>query len=80
MKTSLRTPSTDQSWRRPPHRKKCTTASYAAIQAQVAPSLGIPVSSRAIRRRLAKGHLGSRCPLRLLPLTPTYRRLCLEWC
>ncbi|GFV12070.1 transposable element Tcb1 transposase [Trichonephila clavipes] len=29
---------------------------------------------------LAEGHLGSRRPLRLLPLTPTHRRLRLEWC
>ncbi|GFT17446.1 transposable element Tcb2 transposase [Trichonephila clavipes] len=56
------------------------TASSAAIQAQVAPSLGAPVSSRTIRRCLAKGHLGSRCPLSVLPLTPTHRRLRLEWC
>ncbi|GFT76499.1 hypothetical protein TNCV_3022691 [Trichonephila clavipes] len=32
------------------------TASSAAIQAQVAPSLGDPVSSRTVRRRLAEGH------------------------
>ncbi|GFV25269.1 transposable element Tcb2 transposase [Trichonephila clavipes] len=51
-------------------------ASSAALQAQVAPSLGAPVSSRTIRRCLAEGHLG----LRELPLTPTHRRLCLEWC
>ncbi|GFY02233.1 transposable element Tcb2 transposase [Trichonephila clavipes] len=56
------------------------TASSGAIQAQVAPSLGVPVSSRTIRRRLAKGHLGSRCLLRVLPLTLTHRRLRLEWC
>ncbi|GFU05455.1 transposable element Tcb2 transposase [Trichonephila clavipes] len=56
------------------------TASSATIQAQVAPSLGALVSSRTIRRRLAKGYLGSRCPLRVLPLTPTHRRLRLEWC
>ncbi|GFX48443.1 HTH_Tnp_Tc3_2 domain-containing protein [Trichonephila clavipes] len=48
--------------------------SSAAIQAQAAPSLGTPVSSRAIRRRLAEGHLGSRHPLRVLPLTPTHQR------
>ncbi|GFX31659.1 transposable element Tcb2 transposase [Trichonephila clavipes] len=36
------------------------TASSAAIQAQVAPSLGAHVSSRTIRRCLAEGHLGSR--------------------
>ncbi|GFS66780.1 HTH_Tnp_Tc3_2 domain-containing protein [Trichonephila clavipes] len=46
------------------------TASSAAMQAQVTPSLGAPVSSRTIRRRLAEGHLGSRRPLRVLPLTP----------
>ncbi|GFV27075.1 transposable element Tcb2 transposase [Trichonephila clavipes] len=34
------------------------------------------VSSRTIRRRLAEGHLESRCPLRVLPLTPTHRREC----
>ncbi|GFW21130.1 transposable element Tcb2 transposase [Trichonephila clavipes] len=56
------------------------TASSAAIQAHVAPSLGFPVSYRTIRRRLAEGHLGSWSPLRVLPLTPTHRRLRLEWC
>ncbi|GFV82191.1 HTH_Tnp_Tc3_2 domain-containing protein [Trichonephila clavipes] len=45
-----------------------TTASSAVIQAQVASSLGTPASSRTIRRRLAEGHLGSRRPLRVLPL------------
>ncbi|GFX41404.1 transposable element Tcb2 transposase [Trichonephila clavipes] len=29
---------------------------------------------------LSEGHLGSRCPLRVLPLTPTHLRLYLEWC
>ncbi|GFW93075.1 transposable element Tcb2 transposase [Trichonephila clavipes] len=48
------------------------TASSATIQAQVAPSLGAPVSSRTIRRRLAEEHLGSRRPLRALPLTPSF--------
>ncbi|GFX41852.1 transposable element Tcb2 transposase [Trichonephila clavipes] len=56
------------------------TASSTAIQAQVAPSLGAPLSSRTIRGGLAEGHLESRCPLRDLPLTPTHRRLRLEWC
>ncbi|GFX71059.1 transposable element Tcb2 transposase [Trichonephila clavipes] len=55
------------------------TASSAVIQAQVAPSLGAPVSSRTLRRRLADGHLGSRRPLRVLALTPTHRRLRLVW-
>ncbi|GFU99164.1 transposable element Tcb2 transposase [Trichonephila clavipes] len=56
------------------------TVSSAAIQAQVAPLLRTPVSSRTIQRCLAKIHLGSRHPLRVLPLTPTHRRLCLECC
>ncbi|GFX87386.1 transposable element Tcb2 transposase [Trichonephila clavipes] len=56
------------------------TASSAAIQAQIAPSLEAPVSSRNIRRRLVAGHLGPRHPLRVLSLTPTHRRLRLEWC
>ncbi|GFV85712.1 transposable element Tcb2 transposase [Trichonephila clavipes] len=56
------------------------TASSAAIQVQVALSLEDPVSSRTIRRRLAEGHLGSRRPLRELPLTPTHRLLRLERC
>ncbi|GFS81364.1 transposable element Tcb2 transposase [Trichonephila clavipes] len=54
------------------------SASSAAIQAQVAPSLGAPVSSQTIRRRLAKGHLGSRLPLRELTLTPTHQCLRLD--
>ncbi|GFU52763.1 HTH_Tnp_Tc3_2 domain-containing protein [Trichonephila clavipes] len=51
------------------------SASSTAIQAQVAPSLGAAVSSRITRRSLAEGHLGSRRRLRVLPLTPTHRRL-----
>ncbi|GFW12478.1 transposable element Tcb2 transposase [Trichonephila clavipes] len=56
------------------------TASSVAIQAQVALSLGAPVSSGTIQRRLAERHLGSRRPLCVVPLTPTHRRLHLEWC
>ncbi|GFV27040.1 HTH_Tnp_Tc3_2 domain-containing protein [Trichonephila clavipes] len=56
------------------------TASLAAIQTQVAPSLVAPVTFRTIRRRLAEGHLGSRRLFRVLPLTPTHRRLRLEGC
>ncbi|GFY13917.1 HTH_Tnp_Tc3_2 domain-containing protein [Trichonephila clavipes] len=50
------------------------TASSAAIQAQIAPSRGAPVSSQTIRRGLAEGHLGSRHPLRVLlpPSTPPF--------
>ncbi|GFX20717.1 transposable element Tcb2 transposase [Trichonephila clavipes] len=56
------------------------TAASAAIQAQVVPSLGAPVSSRAIRRCLAEEHMGSWRPLRVLPLTPTHRCLRFKWC
>ncbi|GFX64519.1 transposable element Tcb2 transposase [Trichonephila clavipes] len=56
------------------------TALSAAIQAQRAHSLGAPVSSRTIRRRLAEEHLESRRPLRVLPLTPSHRPLHFEWC
>ncbi|GFY03953.1 transposable element Tcb2 transposase [Trichonephila clavipes] len=38
------------------------------------------MSSRTIQRCLAEGHLGSRRPLRVLPLTPTHQRLRLKWC
>ncbi|GFV41273.1 transposable element Tcb2 transposase [Trichonephila clavipes] len=66
MKTRLRTPSKDQSSKdrhivtNAPVRP---TASSTIIQAKIAPSLGAPVSSRTIQRRLAEGHLGSRRPL-----------------
>ncbi|GFT33262.1 transposable element Tcb2 transposase [Trichonephila clavipes] len=56
------------------------TASSAAIHAQVAPSLGASVSSRTIRRRLAVGHLTTRCAICVLSLTPIHRRLRLAWC
>ncbi|GFY36887.1 transposable element Tcb2 transposase [Trichonephila clavipes] len=62
------------------HSDSVPTTPSAAIQALVAPSLGAPVSSQNIRRCLAEGHLGSRRPLRVLPLTPTHRRHRLEWC
>ncbi|GFV87044.1 HTH_Tnp_Tc3_2 domain-containing protein [Trichonephila clavipes] len=50
-----------------------STASSAAVQAQVTPSLGALVTSRTIRRHLAEGHLGTKHPLRVLPLTPPSR-------
>ncbi|GFT60065.1 transposable element Tcb2 transposase [Trichonephila clavipes] len=51
------------------------TASSAAIQPHVAPLLRVLVPrgpSRTIRRYLAEEHLRWRCPLRVLPLTPTH--------
>ncbi|GFW82499.1 transposable element Tcb2 transposase [Trichonephila clavipes] len=57
-----------------------TTASSAAIETHVAPSLGAPVSSRTIQRHLAKGHMGSWRSLRKLLMTPPLRHLHLEWC
>ncbi|GFV76269.1 transposable element Tcb2 transposase [Trichonephila clavipes] len=50
----------------------------AAIQAHVEHLLGDPVFSRTIRRRLVKGYLRSRLPLRVLSLTPNHRGLRLE--
>ncbi|GFU71614.1 transposable element Tcb2 transposase [Trichonephila clavipes] len=41
--------------------------------------IAAPVSSRTIRTRLAEEHLGSRHPLRVLPLTPSPRCLRLHW-
>ncbi|GFW86639.1 transposable element Tcb2 transposase [Trichonephila clavipes] len=76
---SAGTPSTDQSSRRPPHRKKCTRTDNCFIDHQAAPLLGAPVSSRTIRGRLAEGHLGSQRLLRVLALTSIHRRLRLEW-
>ncbi|GFX66933.1 HTH_Tnp_Tc3_2 domain-containing protein [Trichonephila clavipes] len=40
-----------------------TTDSSTAIQAQVAPSLGVPMSSRTIRRRLAEGTFAIAAPI-----------------
>ncbi|GFW15015.1 transposable element Tcb1 transposase [Trichonephila clavipes] len=54
------------------------TASSAAVQGQVAPSLGAPLSSRTLRRHLAEGHLGSLRPLRALDAHPLTLRS--EWC
>ncbi|GFW19302.1 transposable element Tcb2 transposase [Trichonephila clavipes] len=54
------------------------TASSVAIHADVAPSLRGPVSSRSKRRRLAEGHLGSRHPLSVPPLTAILQRFRLE--
>ncbi|GFW00620.1 transposable element Tcb1 transposase [Trichonephila clavipes] len=82
-KTRLRAPSTDQSSRRPPHRKKCTCTANCFIgrhPGTCSTFTGAPVSSRTIRRGRAEGHLGSWRPLRVLPLAPTHRRLRLEWC
>ncbi|GFU84250.1 transposable element Tcb2 transposase [Trichonephila clavipes] len=56
------------------------TALSTAIQIQVAPSIGAPVSSQTIRRRMVKGHFVSQRPLRVMPLTPPHQRLRLEWC
>ncbi|GFU80856.1 uncharacterized protein TNCV_1882931 [Trichonephila clavipes] len=70
----LRTPLTDQSSRRPPHRKKGTRTANRFIDRHPGTDstfTGAHVSSRTIRRPLAEGHLGSQRPLRvLLPLRP----------
>ncbi|GFU34299.1 transposable element Tcb2 transposase [Trichonephila clavipes] len=56
------------------------TASSTAIQSQIARSIGAPMSSRTIRSHMTAGHFRSWHQLRVLTLTPTHRRLCLEWC
>ncbi|GFT32840.1 HTH_Tnp_Tc3_2 domain-containing protein [Trichonephila clavipes] len=63
-------------------RKACVqpTASSGCLPGIVSTFTRVLVSHRNIRRCLAAGHLGSRCPLRVLPLTPTSRRLRFEWC
>ncbi|GFS86242.1 uncharacterized protein TNCV_661131 [Trichonephila clavipes] len=79
----LRSPSTDQSSRRPPHRKKCMPTANCFVGRHprtVCTFNRGHVSSRIIRSCLAEGHLGSRRSLRVLPLTPTHHRIRLEWC
>ncbi|GFV43011.1 transposable element Tcb2 transposase [Trichonephila clavipes] len=56
------------------------TTSLTAVLKQEKLLLRAPVSSRTIAWCLAEGHLVSRRPLRVLPMTPTHRRLHLEWC
>ncbi|GFU97529.1 HTH_Tnp_Tc3_2 domain-containing protein [Trichonephila clavipes] len=56
------------------------TISLAVIQAHVDPSLGAPVSSRTIRRRVAERHMDSWRPLHVLSLTLIHRHLRLKWC
>ncbi|GFX87907.1 transposable element Tcb2 transposase [Trichonephila clavipes] len=68
----------------PPHCKKvtCTANCFNACHPGTGNTFTIEaeVSSRTIRRRLAEGHLRSRRPLRVLPLTPAHQRLRLKWC
>ncbi|GFW53887.1 uncharacterized protein TNCV_2446791 [Trichonephila clavipes] len=71
--------STEQSSRRPPHRKKCTRTANYYIGRHPGTSLGAPVSCRTIQRRLSERHWSSRHPLHVLPLTLTNQRLLLEW-
>ncbi|GFW44554.1 uncharacterized protein TNCV_4481001 [Trichonephila clavipes] len=82
-KTRLRTPSTDQSSRRPPHCKKCTRTANCFISRH--PGTGsIFNRGPCVFSNHSKGPgrrtLGSRCLLCVLPLTPTHLRLSLEWC
>ncbi|GFV33028.1 uncharacterized protein TNCV_1390851 [Trichonephila clavipes] len=82
-KTRRRTPLTDQSSRRPSHRKKCTRTVNCFIGRHPDTASTFtrgPCDFSNLTKRLAEGHLGSRHPLRVLPLTPTHRHLRLEWC
>ncbi|GBM98632.1 hypothetical protein AVEN_236796-1 [Araneus ventricosus] len=42
--------------------------------------VGVPVVPQTISKRLAEANLQSKCPVRILPLTPKHRRLRLQWC
>ncbi|GFT64277.1 uncharacterized protein TNCV_5134361 [Trichonephila clavipes] len=81
-KTRLWTLSADQSSRRHPHRKKCTLTGNSSINRHPGTcstfTRGPSVFSN--HTKVAEGHLGSRRPLRVLPLTFIHRRLRLEWC
>ncbi|GFV16441.1 uncharacterized protein TNCV_1525871 [Trichonephila clavipes] len=83
MKTRLRTLSTDLSSRRPLLRKKCTRTANCFIGRH--PGTGstfsrCPCVFSKHTKGLAEGYFGQRRPLCVLPLTPTHRRLRLEWC
>ncbi|GFT94105.1 uncharacterized protein TNCV_603891 [Trichonephila clavipes] len=75
-----RRPSSGLRWmRRPPHRKKCTRTANCFIGRDPDTgsifTRGLCIFSKPLRRCLAEGHLGSRRPLRVLPLTSTHRHL-----
>ncbi|GFT58702.1 uncharacterized protein TNCV_1360671 [Trichonephila clavipes] len=83
MKTRLRTPSTHQLSRRPPHRKKCRRTTNCFSGRHPSPGSTFtrgPCVSSNHTKRLVEGHLGSWRPQCALPLTPTHRRLFLKWC
>ncbi|GFX76910.1 uncharacterized protein TNCV_3279451 [Trichonephila clavipes] len=80
--TRLRTPSTDQSSRRPSHHTKRTRIDNCLIgrcpDTSSIFTTRAPVSSRTIASRLSEGHLVSQRPLRVLPMIPTHRHLHLD--
>ncbi|GFW17871.1 transposable element Tcb2 transposase [Trichonephila clavipes] len=71
----MRTPSTDQSSRRSPHRKNCTRTVNYFIGRHTGTGSTFTRGHCILGRRLE-----SRRPLRVLSLMPTHRRLRLEWC
>ncbi|GFS48468.1 uncharacterized protein TNCV_2297821 [Trichonephila clavipes] len=73
---SARTPSKDQSSKRPPHRKKFTLTDNCFIgRHPVTDDTFIrgPCVLSNHTKALAEGHSGSRRPLRVLALTPPFR-------
>ncbi|GFX16019.1 transposable element Tc1 transposase [Trichonephila clavipes] len=42
--------------------------------------LGVAIVPQTISRHLAEANLKSKCPFRVLPLTPEHRQLRLQWC
>ncbi|GFW88924.1 transposable element Tcb2 transposase [Trichonephila clavipes] len=90
MKTRFRTPSTDQSSRRPPHRKKCprtancfngrhpgTGSNFTSVTSTLCQFTSPLCLLEPYEGGLAEGHLGSRRPLRV---PPSHRHFRLEWC
>ncbi|GFX83525.1 transposable element Tcb2 transposase [Trichonephila clavipes] len=64
---------------RPPHRKKCTRTANCFIVHH--PGTGSTfIRGPCVFSRERDHDLRSWRPLRVLPLTPTHRRLHLEWC
>ncbi|GFV94288.1 uncharacterized protein TNCV_2267421 [Trichonephila clavipes] len=79
-KTRPSTPSTDQSSRRPSHRKECTRTTNCFIVHHPGTGRTFIRGPCVFSNHTSEGHLGSRHPLSVLPLRSTDRRLRLEWC
>ncbi|GFV98651.1 transposable element Tcb2 transposase [Trichonephila clavipes] len=81
---SLRTPSTDQSSRRPPHRKKCPRTANCFISRHPGTgstfTRGLCVFSNHTKVAWLKDIWDRGAHYVCCPLTPTHRRFRMEWC